>query len=623
MGDVKGESAVDVVNSSEADDRLQERRNQVYNLIRKCATNGGPYLIPVLMMLGKTYAAGNLSADPKVDRPVTALTKQIDTRKKIRNEAKEGGQDPSRIKLLPPFFEVCPTAAGEHDDIEIPHREESWSELVRLLHNNQVTPSYMHQRLGDLMPCQHGDKKCPYSAACDFDIEKVDLLIGHPIHANVERYVDGRITLFDEDAGKVFEYTVEESVYTRAINVLLEHHVDLDGATSKDDLISASEAQRGEWLDEILGEHDLLDPNIGYSGEGGRADAPLLAIAVLNGEYVGSPSMNLRRTEVGKITLLYDEGTDTDDPAIVVRNPPTPISGAWSVLAMDGTPTPEIWRNRLDLDLEYQEFMTDEERADFIERTLGYNIVQLTPDRTVSAAKAKNLNRDVLNGILWEIKSKHDRMVPTITSQQAKQSIIDGRYVSNKELHLGKVRSRSELEEETLLAVLGSLHPGDREIQRLAALDGYAVESNGEGGIDKSYGEVGDRYYRHLVHNEVAQSIFRVARTEETPGADIYVYTAIIPDWIPRTVVDENPRRWPRSIKDTARVLEEMGSATKDEIIGNVEFKKRTVDEALKTLRKHGHVEDEHGEGRYAKKEWKDVGLSERNPYAKVSLPDK
>ncbi|RQG98312.1 hypothetical protein EA472_18030 [Natrarchaeobius oligotrophus] len=575
------------------------------------------------MMLGKTYSAGKLAADPSVDRPVTVLTNETDTREQVKDYAIEEGQDSDRIKMLPQFFEVCPTAAGEHDDVEIPYREETWSQLVEMLHSNQITPSYMHKRLDDAMPCQH-EGKCPYAVACDFEIDNVDLLIGHPIHGNVERYIEERVTIFDEDAGGAFEYTVEQDAYTRAINVLLEHHVDLDGATSIDDLIAADDDQRAEWIAEIHEQVDLTDPNVGYSDQGGRADAPLLAIAVLNGEPVADDgSLNMRRTELASKTLLYDEGTDTTDPSIIVRTPPEPLASAWATIAMDGTPTPEIWCNRLGLDLEYHEFMTLNERAEFIEHVLDYNIVQLTPDRTVSAAKAKNLNRDVFNGILWEIKNEHDRMLPTITSNEAKQSIINGRYVSNKELHLGKVRSHSELEDETLLAVLGSLHPGDREIQRLAALDGYAVESNGEPGIDKSYGKVGDKYYRHLVHNEVAQAIFRVGRTEEIPGADIYVYTANIPDWIPRTVVEENPKRWSRSVQEVARALEERGSATKDEIIDSVSVKKRSVDEALKVLRKHGYVEDERGDGRYAKKEWKNVGLSEKNPHANVPIPDR
>ena len=612
-----------LTNGKQTGSELEKKRKETYNLIRDCANRRGNYLIPVLMMLGKTYSAGNLPADDEVDKPVTSLTKQVQTRKDIKKEAIDAGLSESRIKILPRFFETCPTAKGEHGKIDDESRDESWEEFIKMLHGNGVTPRYMHQRLGDIMPCQSGDNKCPYVAECDFDMEGIELLIGHPVHANIPSYVEDRIVLFDENAGGAFEYTVEQENYTRAVNVFLNNHAEIDGANSIDDLISASEPEKKTWSEEILNKHQLLDPEVGYSDNGGRADAALLAIALLDSEYVGDPSMNLRRLDMKNATLLYDQGTETTDPVIVVRNPPTPLASAWSVLAMDGTPTAEIWESRLGRQLEHKQYMSDAERARFIQEVLNYNIVQLTPDRTVSAAKANNINSDAFNGILHEIKNRYGRKVPLITSSEAKESIIRDKYISNKELHLGKVRSRDELESEELLAVLGSLHPGDRVIQRLAALDGYAVESNGESGIEKSYGENGNKYYQHLVHNEVAQAIFRVARTEEAQGADIYVYTANVPDWIPREAANQNPEYWTQSEEKVAEEINKKESATKEELMDATGYCERSIQSALQSLENNDLVESKIGQGRYAKKRWFDDGIADRNPHLKnVSIMD-
>jgi hypothetical protein len=599
---------------------LQEWRDKSYNSIKNSINRGGNHLLPILMTLGKTWSAGNLPADDEVEYPITVFTKQIDTREQIEEYAIEAGLNPESIKRLPVFNRWCPTAKGEHDDEDVPGMDTTWSKLMEELQRQLVPPSVIHEIMGGTIPCQH-DGKCEYSAACDFDAGDYELLIGHPVHANIQSYVEERAVLFDEDAGGAFEYTVNQKVYTAAISTFLEHHSDID-AELKNDLIRADEEQQNEWIETIKGRNLLVDPDIGYSNQGGRADAPLLTLAVLSGEPVENGQVTdtgLRRAEIGKKVLLHDEGKHKDEPSVTVRNPPEALSSAWATIAMDGTPTPEIWNGRLGRALNYDDdFMTDGERAEFIRDTLGYNIIQLTEEATVFSAKAKNVSRWKFNGFLHEIKDHHDRLVPTITSLQAKESIIHGEYVSNKELHLGKVRSHSELEDETLLTVLGSLHPGDRAIQQLAALDGYAIESNGEYGVDKSYGEIGDRYYHHIVHNEVAQAIFRAGRKDDIAGSDIYVYTACIPDWIPRTTVSKRPQKWSDEIEETKRALKNNDSLSKNdlqEMTGNGE---RTVRKHLYTLRDLDAVDSITGIN--GRKKWYDTGIDTLNPFGRFQI---
>jgi hypothetical protein len=147
----------------------------------------------------------------------------------------------------------------------------------------------------------------------------------------------------------------------------------------------------------------------------------------------------------------------------------------------------------------------------------------------------------------------------------------------------------------------------------LAALDGYAVESNGKRGVDKSYGEIGDVYYRHEVHNEVAQAIFRVGRKANLPEAVIYVYTCLIPEWVPRSIVDAKPQRWPDAADEIADILQEREVAPKQLLVNRTDCSERNIGRRLRQLRRYGYVDDVEGMSGY--KEWVDKGLDERNPY--------
>ncbi|AXR81514.1 hypothetical protein [Natrarchaeobaculum sulfurireducens] len=599
----------------------REWQEEAYDTIKHCAINGGRHLLDILMALGKTYAAGNLAADPEVDKPITVLTGETDTRDQVQEYAVDAGVDPDRIKMLPRFVEDCPTRAGEHDDEhEVPGWEVPWSELLEMLQRQQLSPSQIHERLGEHIPCQH-EGRCEYAQKCDFDEEEMDLIIGHPIHANVERYVEDRIVLFDEDAADAFQYEVDQATYTEAVNAFLQNHADEIGASSFDDLIRATDDEKEQWISTIEENYTLLDPQLGYSSQGCRADVPLLTIAILNGENVETDDVvleNMRRTEIGDIVLLYDEGKGRNDPMMMVRNPPNPLSSAWSVVAMDGTPKKSVWEGGLGMTLDHDEFMTPGERETYIRDILNYDIIQLTPDRTVPAAKPDNVKRWVLNGFLHDIKERHDEMVPVIAPNKTKKSKVESRYVKSKELHHGKVRSHSEYEDEQLLAVLGSQHPGDRVIQRWAALDGHAVESNGESSVNKSYGPIGDDYYEYLVHNEVAQAIFRAGRSEDVDGATIYVYTCLIPDWVPRRVVTEKPAKWSEEMKLTMRTLKDLGSAPKERLVNETDQPDRTVRRHLNTLQDEGAVENVSGYGGYD--EWVDTGIRNMNPHGQFAI---
>lgn len=592
---------------------LKEWQQECYKLVRDSVLSKDNRLLDVMMGLGKTWSAGHLVTDRSVNLPLTVLSPLVDTREQIRDYALTSGADQKSVIMLPRVFVDCPTAAGEYDDKQVSSDLDiTWSELISRLQQQLVTPSHIHKKLDELLPCQ-ADGKCPYVRKCDFDIASVDLLIGHPIHAKVDSYVRNRAVLFDERSAQAFQYEVSLSEFTTAINHYLEK---IDGvcADTFNDLIRATDQEKDRWSELIRDDGPLIDPELGYSRYGGRADTRLLILGILQGEPVSTDGLTidtLRRAKVEGKVVLYDEGEGHNNSILLVRNPPSELEAAYSVTAMDGTPSVPLWNGCLGVEFEYIPHMNRGQKRRYIRDTLGYDIVQLTPDRTVPATNPNNIKEWIFNGYLHEISKKHGGPIPVITTKKARQA-LDSRYISNDEIYYGKIRSRSDLEDEQVLVVLGSWHPGDRVIQRYAAMDGVAVKSNGLRGPKKSYGAVGDHYYKQIVHDEILQAIFRVGRSRDTYGATIYVYTCLLPDWVPRKVINEKPSKWSHSCKDIFDILENCDSVYKDQLVEETGRSMNTIHRWLKRLEDAGFVEKVSG---YGYSEWKPTSVEERNPY--------
>ena len=98
------------------------------------------------------------------------------------------------------------------------------------------------------------------------------------------------------------------------------------------------------------------------------------------------------------------------------------------------------------------------------------------------------------------------------------------------------VKSSNEFETESLGVVAGMPFPSDDLVRIWAGFCGEAVEvtGNGDEKLMKSFGEFGDKIYRHFAHNQVVQAVLRFGRDEsvyENEGATVYLSTHAIPDW--------------------------------------------------------------------------------------------
>ena len=77
--------------------------------------------------------------------------------------------------------------------------------------------------------------------------------------------------------------------------------------------------------------------------------------------------------------------------------------------------------------------------------------------------------------------------------------------------------------------------PNDDLIKIWAGFCGKAVEVSEDGDDgERSFGEFGDRIYRHFAHHQVVQAVLRFGRDDsvyENEGATVYVSTEALPEW--------------------------------------------------------------------------------------------
>lgn len=599
---------------------LQDYREGLARTIVQLVNEGANALVKADMGLGKTYTAGHLAQWQS--KPITVYTRQWSTRHDIRDYALSDDCPEITIDdvvIAPTLQRHCES----FDEVEYPE----WTELIRTLQHQGATVSAVHKHFGDDMPCQR-DGRCEYSKRADFNPEDTALIIASPQHAYIESYNEDRVAVVDENSGGAYEIQLNDGEVKTAVSQYLDTVGGWIEADTLTELQNMPTQDQMEVINELSGQA-LIDPELGLSQNGRRADTPFLIVGSLQSRSLKKSMFQRAEVEIEGRTAVFL--SDEKEGGVTLRIPPM-LHLATNVIALDGTPVKEMWENRLGRELEMVEFLDDEERQEYISEILGYTIYQTSKTRQPYSSGTYVNERHMLT-LLEHVYKRHGdgtfrggKPVPFITSKNAKERIKEfaphpyETFIDSDKLHFGKIRSHDELKESDHLVVGGSRHPGDREIQRLAALDDYDIpEGNGKGN-DKTYGPDGDVYYEHVTHNTTAQAIFRVARTDTVDGADIYVHTSAIPDWIPVEYISEDRIRY-RSDEEhtTIRALQDQEVATTAEIADKVDHTARAVRKHLTNLSIEGYVEKTIDRG---KRVWIDNGLEDVCWWGEVDLPE-
>jgi len=590
-----------------SDESLQrQRQEQLGKLVDFCVEHGIDALINALMSLGKTHAAAHVAA--RTGHKVTVFTRLWDTREQVKKEAMENtGLSEDEIVILPSMNKHCESMAkgARHRD------------LIKTIQTQGATAKEIHEQLQENIECQNEDAPCTYSQMCDFDADEKKLIIGHPGHAYVESYKVDRAVLVDEDAASAYEDEIASSNVDAAINTLANHDsmeeiIDFEKRSEIHDL---GVREKVALIDELEA-REMYNSEYALSRRGGRADSIMLLYHIL--EYDRFEKSRIRRTE-------FDDGTtivsDYDnDGTFSIRRPPN-FEMASCVIALDGTPTHDMWENRLGVELEHKEFMSTEEREHYINEILGYNVFK-TSDARKPYGSGEHCNPKEVFTLMESIYRKHGRKAAMITSKNARDkirgrpNIVEQFAQVDHDLYFQNLRSKNDLKDFSLLAVVGSPSTGHAEVERLAAHDGFDVKITGRGD-NKDFDEHGYRYFKHNAHNEVAQAIFRVGRADDIEASVIYVHTRCIPDWVPVTDVSNKIRNRTKKEKLTIHAMMDAGGATTKTITEMVDHSRETVRRHLNNLSVDGYVEKSaSGQSSF----WIDTGLDDAPYWGQMDL---
>jgi hypothetical protein len=590
-----------------SDESLQrQRQEQLGEFVDSCVEHGIDALIDALMSLGKTHAAAHVAA--RTGHKVTVFTRLWDTREQVKKEAMENtGLSKDEIIVLPSMNKHCESMAEDAR-----HRN-----LIKTTQTQGATAKDIHNQLQKNIECQNEKAPCTYSQMCDFDADEKKLIIGHPSHAYVESYKNGRAVLVDEDAASAYEDEISSPKVDAAVNNLInrESMEDTIDFEKKSELHDLGLTEQMELVTELK-KGEMIHSEYAMSQHGGRADSEMLLIHLLDNQRL--ENSRIRRTEFENGATIV---SDYDDNGTVsIRRPPN-FDMASCVIALDGTPTHDMWENRLGVELEHKEFMSTEEREHYVNEILGYNVFK-TSDARKPYGSGEHCNPKEVFTLMESIYRKHGQKAAMITSKNAREKIQGKPRIIRQfaqvehDLYFQNLRSKNDLKQFDLLAVVGSPSTGHAEVERLAAHDGYDVKITGRGD-GKDFGEHGYRYFKHNAHNEVAQAIFRVGRADDIEASDIYVHTRCIPNWVPVTDVSTRVRNRTREEKLTIHAMMDAEGATTKTIAEKVDHTRETVRRHLETLSMDGYVEkSSSGQSSF----WVDTGLDDAPYWGQMDL---
>lgn len=568
-------------------------------MLRAAIVNEENVLIDGLPTTGKSTVSATIAGG---SYPVLYLTQRHEVRAEQESRAEEAHQ-------LPAFTHDCQTARGDFGGDE--------KDRVKDLYDRGVTPQRIHE-VYDL-PCESEERECEYRSRWESIPDDADRLIGHPVHASLPHLTLGRTVIFDEDPGSAFETKFEAAKVNSIVNAYLSQ-VDEIEANTKDDLRSLREDDdaRASAILYIV-ENGFEDEDFALNHENGHSLAPLIVLTLLDGAPI---EVNFERMTIDGVVGLYDK----ENGEVTVRRPPD-LSETTAVIGLDGTPHVEMWENRLGVDFTHQKILTTQERQEYIDEILGYRIIQTTEaEKPYTSGNWVNKNKDI--SLLKTIQQKHDERPAIITSQSAEDQLfaedgcLSGFSKDDDVEHYHNLKSLNRFRKRTLGCILGSPNLGDREIQRLSALDGYSgIERKNEKHEPLDFGEIGNRYLQYIREQHVVQAVFRFGRDGQ--GTTVYVNTSAIPDWLVTDrieAVNDQPRS--EAAKEILRILKERGNASGPEIHENMNIEdsvtQRTVTKHLRSFVKEGIVRKT---GETKGTEWHDDGIPNQISEHAVNLP--
>jgi hypothetical protein len=545
-------------------------------LVEAAFDHSDPVLVEAPPGAGKTTST--LKFVSQLDTPITYLCGRTD----LYYQAKEffSDQDDVTAMILPSPHRDCPSFQEDK-----PGNEAKLKKLYNKGHSGRKL-HYM-KREKARTPCMKPDK-CEYISKIeriDEDIESIDILIGHHSHSYRDWFIQDRIVILDEFNADAFLTQFPDpksgvtdspsSIIPSLLETLQDSEVDFPSEMFQDltDILvnrnNESAFQEAiEWFQSNgasrrdAEKSDLIEPSTSSKYDNTHLMAPSLIFSLLCMKRLGA-GIEMAPHPDEELDYAW-EAAGLNPNMRVVRNrnsgtmhvlKPPDFSASEQVIGLDGTPTPVLWNLLLPVDDRFERVQTinREDFMTYVRSALNMSLFQIG-NGTHPYASGNVYDSDSQR--FTAVHAKENRRFPLISPKKALKTAryqnlltnhvteIDDQTFENsgsdnlefppkKACNFASLRSSNLFAEDTLGVVSGSPFPGHEVVRVWAGLCGEQVYPDGRG-KDKTFGNFGDKIYRHLSHNQVVQAILRFGRDEsviEEGGATVYVNTEMLPDW--------------------------------------------------------------------------------------------
>ena len=593
-------------------------------------------LIDAIMSSGKTYGA--LKAAYNRDEKIAFFSPRKDLYQQAKEYAIKIGYDESEIFIAPSINRDCPTYKGEHG--------ERWKETLRKQYDLDASASDIHTH-NDGIPCEgDDDERCNLRVKWNqLDHEQHKVVIGHYTHSHLPQLTKNRTNVFDEDTGSSFTNRIEGETLIRGINAFLG----MDGSPPIDDFDELLEIRNDEmekrramgWFNnhELGSEsHKVID---NYE-QGFHAKAPHAVYAILKAQPIedGSDFERAYMPGVGNQARFFTTNEQKGEYYVELRDTPN-LDYAKAVIALDGTPltidsdkfrseVPE-WSNALGVNLDHEQVLNNDERADYIRDTLNNKFV-VTTDAVKPYSSGTYANPVEDKALCHAVKEKYGNGTApvavsskTVCEQYKSEGFIEDGVVSEFEHH-GNLRGSNKHADTRLAAILGSPHHGDHEIARRAAWLGETIDPEGRG-KDRDYGsEAGNKILENMREHQILQSILRFGR--DGGGATSVINTCAHPDWI-HIEGYGSIEPWSEGMRELVEAWQDLpdsgvtsSDVTEHDAVSKSDRRVRSLLEKAAT--DHGLLTRRKGEGPNGAHLYADAGMSalEEEEMAEMEMPD-
>lgn len=602
-------------------DVVRRRRD---NLIQHGFDLSDTALIEALPVSGKSYGVVQWAA--QTGKPLTVFAPRHDLLEEYEKRCETFDLAHRR---LPSFYRDC-DSFDENGDGEFDPVNYAAKELKR---------DYKRGLSGEALHSQHPDTPCQTDGDCSFVTKRefepgdFDVLLGTYRHAYREKWIEGRYVAIDEFPEDAFLTKFENGIEPVVSAYLEDYEDELPFSNHRDFLRRMDDSdvrdEVKEWKKSISWPYDY--------GHARRSPVP--------SAHALAPMAVLALIEEDQ--LENDWGyADLGNGRIAVCNPkdnewtfhlPPNLSGAESIVTLDGTPNKTLWELTLNEPLEAFSLLDEGEHEVYLREILGYRFIQTTTRwRAIQGKDGASPPKDL--AFIEGVADKECRTPALLSSKEAiRQYESKGlREITDTIEHYNRLKGMNRFGTERLGIVLGNPHPGDDEIEKWAALAGESAkrkEVNGEPvtGDATDYGSFGNEVMHTLIHDEVLQAAMRFGREREdgVRGATVYLHTSALPSWLP--VEKQIPRiqAWlteKDGMRDTIEAIRSL-EKTRDEtwkatdLYDRTSISNRHVRNRLDNLAEEGYIEYEGKWGRGSPKHYSNNCLEDAGQFGHVEFP--